>query len=799
LRDGGAPRALSIDEALPIARQIAEALEAAHEQGIVHRDLKPANIKVRPDGTVKVLDFGLAKAMEPAASPAPDLTASPTITAPAMTQAGIILGTAAYMSPEQARGRPVDKRTDIWAFGCVLYEMLTGRQAFAGEDVGLTLAEIMKSEPDWSSLPPDLPRPVPRLLRRCLDKDPHSRLRDIGEARIELREPLESGPMAPEALPEAPSSRPRTGSAPVLVGAVVGALVAGGLIGRLTAPSGNVEEPARFSLRLPRAPLALGSGVPLGFDLPIFDISRDGRRLVYVGERGSSTQLFLINVGEFGATPVEGTEGAYSPFFSPDGEWLGFFSGDQLRRIPIAGGRPESLAPVSGVWGAAWVDDIIYFTTDVSTVIKRVPATGGVPEEVANSADLDGVAQFWALAPLPARRGLLVATSAGMPMSADYRDIRAFLPETGQWQLVLPNAGFHPRYAESGHLVFARAGGLRAAAIDLASLAVTGEPVPIVEGVRLDSQFGYAQFALSDTGTLAYVQGGDVGIGVPTWANRDGTSEPLPLPPQAYGMFTLSPDGTRLAVHVGGPTDQVWVYDVATGRGTRLTTEGNNGWPLWVRDGRQILYVSKRGDEWTLELRPSDGTGAPEVMYSGNERIIASAWSGRDDVAVFSEGNDEAGIGFLSLGTGDIARPPRLTGSVEWGHRFSPDGRWLAYSSRRDGPYEIFVRPYPDLFPETRVSVNGGTEPIWSRAGELVYHNGNRWMASRVSTDGGFSSSPPIELFQTAFVDSLAVSWDLGSDDRILIVKPSGPESDPGEIRVVQHWFTELGRLVPVD
>jgi WD40 repeat protein len=440
--------------------------------------------------------------------------------------------------------------------------------------------------------------------------------------------------------------------------------------------------------------------------------------------------------------------------------------------------------------------DAIYFTTDGSAVIKRVPATGGVPEEVANSADLDGVAQFWALAPLPRGRGLLVATSSGMPISGDYRDIRVFNPETGEWRLLLPNAGYYARYAASGHIVFARAGGLRAVALDLDTLEIGGTPVPVVDGVRVDSQLGYAQFALSDTGTLAFVKGGDVGVGIPTWIGRDGTSEPLPMPAQTYGMFTLSPDGRRLAVHVGGPADQVWIYDVATGRGTRLTTSGNNGWPLWVRDGEQILYVSKDGEAWRLELRSSDGADAPRVVHEARERIVATTWSPHHDVALFTE---SAHVVFLvSLDTGDVAQPVSVAGGQEWGHRFSPDGRWLAYSSRRDGPFEIFVRPYPGLDREIRISVGGGTEPIWSARGdELVYHNGNRWMASAVSTAKGFSVAPPRELFRTPFVDSLAVSWDMGPGDRVLVVKPTAPPSDPTEIRIVQHWFAELQRLVP--
>ncbi len=388
-----------------------------------------------------------------------------------------------------------------------------------------------------------------------------------------------------------------------------------------------------------------------------------------------------------------------------------------------------------------------------------------------------------------------MSTGQWTPMSADYRDIRWWSPETNEWRMILPAAGYAPRYAGSGYLVYARAGGLRAVAFDLERLEVTGEPVPVLGDVRVDSQFAKAQFAVAENGSLFYIYGGDVGVGVPAWVDRQGSAELLPMPEATYGMFRLSPDGTRLAAQVGGASDQVWIYDVTTGSGTRLTTSGNNGWPVW-RGDEQVVYASREADDtWTLSAVNANGGGLPDRLFTDSEFVLPWSWSPAYDVISLSRGNEIDETVFLSLDDGTTESNAR-TG--EWGHEFSPDGRWLAYSSLRDGPYEVFVSPYPALDREFKVSVGGGTEPLWSSDGsEIVYHNGNRWMVSRVSYDGGFSSATPQELFETSFVDSAAVSWDIAPDDRFLLVKPTAEESDPTEVRIVLNWSEELNALAP--
>ena len=789
---------IPLDEALPIAKQIAEALEAAHEAGVIHRDLKPANIKVREDGTVKVLDFGLAKALDPITTGDP--SQSPTLTA-AATQMGVIMGTAAYMSPEQAAGKTVDRQADIWAYGVVLYEVLTGRQPFTGESVSHTLAAVLHAEPDWHALPGSVPPAIRRLLRRCLERDRKPRLQHIGDARIEIDEPR-ADPSSNGAGGSA-SLGPRVTalSASLAAAAVVGAFVAGGLVVRWIAPSREASPVLRFSINLPiGAPLALGRGIPIGFDMRLLDVSPDGTRVVYVANRDSTPQLYVARVGEFGAVPLEGTEGATNPFFSPDGEWVGYVSGRDLKRVSLLGGRPETLCEASfAISGAAWDGDTIYFLDGAGTSLRRIPATGGIPTEISG-ADEAGVANMWQMSALPEGRGLLVAASQMAPMSGDYRDIMVWSSAAEEWQTVLEAAGYDARYVPSGHLVFARAGGLWAVPFDLDHLEVTGQPVPVLDEVRVDAIFNYAQFAVSDTGTLVYARGGDTGVGQPTWVDHQGNVDPLDMPAQIYGVFALSPDGERVAVQVAGPTDHVWVYDVTTGSGSRLTTEGNSGWPIWTPDGEQVVFSSDRAGMWGLYALPVDGGGDAVELYQSERWLIPWSWSPREDVMAFGTGV-AFDTDFLAVERG---REPTVLSysetATEWGHRFSPDGRWIAYSSDRDGAFEVFVRPYPSLDLEHKVSVGGGQEPIWSGdGGELFYRNGNQWMVTDVSSSPTFSSTQPRELFQTSFADPYGVSWDLAPDGRFLVVKPSTDGSDPNELRAVLNWVEELTRLVPTN
>ena len=664
---------------------------------------------------------------------------------------------------------------------------------------------MLKTDPNWTLLPSGTPVAVRKLLRRLLDRDRKRRLQHIGDGRVEIEEALEDTP-SPGATGGArtrPHHHTSFGLAMSVV-AALGAFVVGSIVGRSTAPSRVTPMTSRFTVSLPSdAPLAVGRGVPLGFDLPLVDVSADGTRLVYVGDRGATTQLYVVSIGEFGATPLAGTEGAYFPFFSPDSSWVGFFIGNELRKISIAGGRPETITDVpGGAWGAAWGPDTIYFTGDVRTAIWAVPDDGGARVEVAQVGHLDGVTMFGAIDVLPDDQGLLVTTTSGLPMSADYSDLRVLSPKTGEWRMLLPGGGYHARYTSSGHLVYARSGGLRAVPFNLAELEVTGEPVPVLDDTRVDSVFGYAQYDVSRAGTLVYVQGGDFGIGIPSWVDRQGRTEPLAMPAQSYGMFSLSPNGDRLAIHVGGASDQVWVYDVASGSGTRLTTDGNNGWPLWIRRGEEIAYVSREGARWSLRSQPANGSGEEEVLYTNDQAMIPWSWSPQHNRIALGVGLNQMETILLELN--ELREPeaftyPRPPGR-EWGHRFSPDGNWIAYVSLRDGPYEIFVSPYPDLNREHKVSVEGGTEPVWSTRGdELYYHNGNRWQVSAVSRAERFLSAAPRELFRTAFVDNMSHSWDIAPDERFLMIKPTSEEVDATEVRVVLNWFEELKELVPVN
>ncbi len=769
---------IEIDEALEIARRIALALEAAHEAGVIHRDLKPANVQVAPDGTVKVLDFGLAKVHEPSGSA--DLSDSPTAMMPTAT--GVIMGTAPYMSPEQARGTRVDRRCDIWAFGCVLYEMVVGERAFGGKTVSDTMATILKEDPDWKLLPPQTPKSVTTLLNRCLTKDARNRLHHIGDARLELSDASSEGiegtghvGLQPR---EALSRRFALIGLTGLAVGVFGTVAIGAWVGSRASPGASTAPTSRFSIRLEaEAPLALGRGLPLGFDLPLFAVSPDGKRLVYVNDPVDRRQLYVIEVGTFDAVPLVGTEDAYGPVFSPDGDWVAFFVGNKLMKAPVTGGRAESLADVAGgVWGTAWQGETIYVTTHLGSVIQSVPDTGGALADVARLDEVDGVEFAAALSPLPNAGGLLVSTTRHVPVSADYRDIHWWSPETNEWRLILPAAGYAPRYSRSGHLVYARAGGLRAARFDLQTLEIVGEAVPVLGEVRVDSQFGYGQYALAENGSLFYARGGDIGVGVPTWVDRQGNAEPLPMPAAHYGMFSLAPEGDRLAIQVGGATDQVWIYDLTSNSGTRLTTSGNNGWPVWSPDGQRVTYSAREDDRWALYTRQADGTGEAELLYAAAGMLLPWSQSPAEEiVSIGLSSKVPQQTLFISLDGTPTLTTHGLQG--EWGYQFSPDGQWVVYGSARDGPYEVFVSPYPELDREFKVSDGGGTEPMWSKQNDqILYHDGSQWIASDVSFDDGFTSSPPRNLVNMTSRDTGASGTGVLGD------------GNPPKVRVEFAW-----------
>ena len=789
---------MPLDDVLPIARQICEALEAAHEQGIIHRDLKPANIKVRPDGTVKVLDFGLAKALESAESrrqePAHTLSQSPTMTSPAsMTGAGMILGTAAYMSPEQARGKAVDRRTDIWAFGCVLFEMLTGKRAFAGETAADVLAATVSREPEWSHLTPEATRRLGRLLRRCLEKNPRQRLHDIADARIEVEE---AG--APETDDKVPSvaSRPPRWAMPAWFAA--GAITLGAALLFWNWMSAVPETPSmslRSAVPLPAdAVLSLARGSTLVF-------APDGRSLVYVASSKSSpgsTQLFLRRLDQWDATPIAGTQGAANPFFSPDGRWIGFFADGKLKKTPFEGGAPVTLADAPNPRGESWgSDDHIVFTPSGNSPLMRVPAAGGTPMAVTKLAT-GQLSHRWPQI-LPGGRSILFTIWNNVGWEPSRIAVQAL--DGGEARVVVRGGGFG-RYVSDprtgvGYLVYARAEGLMAARFDLVRLEVVGQAVPVLDGV-ITNLSGGAHFSVSPTGWLAYVPGelGEVDRDL-VWVSRAGVEEPAIRVRGMSRAFSLSPDGTRiLRNNTVGPVRNLWTDDVRRGTPTQLTTDGVNvQMGVWSTDGSSVVFAQGLPFLDLFRL-PSDGRGALQRLTTSDNDQIPTSWSPDGRLIAVTEFDPQTGadIGLLEMPDAKIKRPFLRTPFSEGSAVFSSDGRWLAYQSNESGRFEIYVQPVSGTGRKYQVSSGGGIAPQWSPAGpELFYRNGDQVMATSVLPAQEFSMAPPRLLFSGRYDNDFAVSPD-GS--RFLMMRLTADEAGATSLVLISDWLAELRQRV---
>ena len=739
--------AIPIDEALPIAKQIAEALEAAHEQGIIHRDLKPANIKVRADGTVKVLDFGLAKALEPRdgrREAGDGATHSPTITSPAVTAQGVIMGTAAYMSPEQARGEAVDHQADIWAFGCALFEMLTGRRPFDGRTVSDTIAAVLRADPDWSALPRGLHPRTRALLERCLEKDAALRYHSIADVRVDVQKAASS----PASTAAEPSTTPASRSRTVLwtaTAALVAAMATGTAVWRLKPASTPRVE--RFTHVLPPGESFTQASHA------IVAISPDGATIAYT----ANGAIFLRPIDRVDAQPIAGTSGfPTNPFFSPDGRWIGYqdFKAGQLRRISISGGTPVTLAPVTNLFGARWqADDTILFGQEDG--IWKIAASGGTPEQVVKIQPSD---RIHAPQMLPGGQWILftLRTEVG---SRGWNDAQIVVQSMVNGERRVITGGRDGRYLATGHLVYGVKSALFAVPFDLANAKIGGGAVPLVEGsrepVRFPGTTGTANYDISDTGTLVYVAA-EPPVRIErelVTVDRRGTATPILPEKRDYWRPRVSPDGSRIVVEVAeNDLEHLWVVDLKAGIASPLTSDGTgNVFSTWSPDGQLVIYRSNRKDAYGIYRHAIDGRGGPQLMHPSPEDVMPGAVS-RDGTLVFAAGEQTGRRAIFTrpLSGGD-ATPFLTTPALEHMPVFSPDGNWIAYASNETGRSEIYIRAYPRRDESgRRVSQNGGTAPVWSRDGsELFYRSeAGMLMAAPVRLGESVTLGRAAELFQ---------------------------------------------------
>jgi Tol biopolymer transport system component len=798
---------MPLDEALPIARQIAEALEAAHEQGIIHRDLKPANIKVTSDGTVKVLDFGLAKALDTGsglgAPGSVNATNSPTLSIHA-TQAGIILGTAAYMSPEQARGRPTDKRSDVWSFGCVLFEMLSGKRAFDGEDATEIIAAVVKMPPDWTALPADVPTHIATLIRRCLEKDRKLRIGDIAVARFLLSD----GAMLAASPTAGAPARSRAGFLAAGVAAVLAVALAA-LANIHFREQPPVVKPVRFQV-LPPAESGFSSAAAL--------LSPDGTMLAF-SARGASgiLQLWVQPLDSLTARPLPGTETGIDPFWSPDSRYLGFAVQNRLKKVAIAGGVPQTICELSRAWrSGAWGAGEIIFGMQGSGLL-RVSEAGGAPLPLTSLDRSRGESFHGAPWLLPDRRHFLYFRAAGTDAenTGIYVGSLDAAPEQQSTERLVAS-GYNPEYAPSaasrpGWLLFVRDGSLLAQPFDAVRRAVAGDALPLADSMPA----GPKPYSASLTGALAYRSAATATQRRLTWFDRSGKSLGTAGEPGDYNTVSLSPDGSRAALSrvaelpQSNPTNDLWIVEFARGTSTRLTAGPEHDWlATWSADGEHIIFSSGRSGNNELFRIASNGAGKEEAVFQSPAAEFAQDWSGDGRFLLYSTTNvlEQSAVGNLDLAVLDLnggakSQPYLKTEFNESQGRFSPDGRFVAYTSNASGQSQVYVQTFPNpQGGKWMISRDGGVQPRWRRDGrELFFISGDsKMMAVDITTVPVFTPGIPKQLFDAPIWGGAQTNnvtrYDVSADGKRFLINATVSESRSTPITVLLNWEGILKR-----